>query len=144
MFTHTQSGSERLAIWRGLRQDSTITTPQDVVSAFASMVPETRYLDFYTPNSWPTVFELVEEGMFCNSAITLVMAATLDYFGFISSDELRLDAISSHVTNEQGIVLIHQELVYNFIPGQIVSYQYLAENSTRYDSHIIAIDKLYS
>ena len=143
MFTNTQNGSERLTVWREFRQNTHIQNPQQVVTVFENMEFESRYLDFYTPDSWPSVFEIVEEGLFCQSGITLVITATLHYFNFIKTDKVRLDAISSHINGEQGLVLVYNNNVCNFVPGQIVTEEYLKENSTRYDSHIIATDKLY-
>ena len=144
MFTRTQQGSDRLAQWRQFRQRTDVTTAEQVVEAFASTPLDQRYLDYYTPDTWPSVFEIVEEGLLCQSGLTLVMASTLHYFNIMKTDLIQLHAISNHTNGDAGLVLIDDGKVYNFIPGQIVTEQYLLDNSTCYDKHIITIDKLYS
>jgi hypothetical protein len=89
------------------------------------------------------VFEIVQQGLFCQSGITLVLAATLDYLGFINSPEFELPVISNYITGAEGLVLHYDNKYFNFLPGEIVSRQYVNENSNLYDSHVIAIDKLY-
>lgn len=143
MFTRTQHGSERLAQWRQFRQRTNVTAEQ-VVEAFASTPLDQRYLDYYTPDTWPSVFEIVEEGMFCQSGLTLVIASTLLYFNIIKTDTIVLKAISNHITGDDGLVLVVDGKVYNFLSGQITSEQYLQDNSTCYDTHIITATKLYS
>lgn len=144
MFTNTQNESERLAQWRSFRHRTDITSPEQVLQAFANVPVQQRYLDYYTPSTWPSVFEIVSQGLFCQSGLTLMITATLDYFDFINNSEVRLDAISSYISGVEGLVLVHNGMVYNFVPGEVVTENYLRENSTCYDSHIIAIDKIYS
>lgn len=143
MFTNTQDSSERLTVWRGIRQDTTIQSVEDILTRFQSIKPKPRYIDYYTPSSWPNVFNIVTDGYFCQSGITLVMAATMHYFRFINSDKIRLDAISNYETGAEGLVLVLDGFCYNFTPGQRVTLEYATQNSTRYDSHIITIDKLF-
>ena len=143
MFTKTQTGSDRLKAWRDFRLQFNSNDPIDVVTAFSSVKPLSRYLDYYTSSSWPNVFEIVNEGYFCQSGITLIMASTLHHFGFISPDQLRFDAISNHITGADGLVLVDQGVCYNFLPNKIVTLEYMQENSTRFQSHIITTDKLF-
>jgi len=144
LFTNTQTGSDRLSQWRDFRHRTDITTPNQVLHVFENLPVQQRYIDYYTPTTWPSVFEIVSEGLFCQSGITLMIAATLDYFNFINVEQIRLDAISNHISGAEGLVLVNDGLVYNFIPGQVITEAYLREHSTCYDSHIITIDKLYS
>jgi hypothetical protein len=143
MFRNTRSASERLSVWRNFRQNFDGHSENDVVIAFADIPVESRYIDYYTPDSWPSTFEIVQNGMFCQSGITLVMAATLHYLGFINSAQLHLPVISNYITGAEGLVLQNGGKFYNFVPGQISSEEYVKENSNLYDQHIIAIDKLY-
>lgn len=144
MFNHIHSGSDRLAEWRRLRHDSTLKTPEQIVERFGKVTTRSRYLDYYTPSSWPNVFELVQEGMLDQTALTLVLVATLDNFGFINTEEVRIDVISNHITGSEGAVFVHEGKCYNFIPGEIVTEEYLKENSTCYDTFIITKDKLFT
>lgn len=144
MFSQARSGADRLAAWRNFRRSFPRTgTPQHVVDAFASVPRENRYLDYYTPESWPRAFEIVETGMFCQTGLTLVITATLSYLNFIKTPDVHLCVISNHITGTEGLVLQHEDNFYNFLPGKIVSRDFVQENSTRFDSYIIAVDKLH-
>jgi hypothetical protein len=90
------------------------------------------------------VFEIVSEGYFCQSGITLILAATLHNKGFISDEELYFEVISNHINGNEGLVLIHNNLAYNFLPGQTVSMQEVIDNSTRFNSHKIKTSALFS
>lgn len=144
MFNHTQNESGRLAEWRQLRNDNTIKTPLQVAEQFGKINMRQRYMDFYTPQSWPNVFEIVQEGLFDQTGITLVLAATLNHFEFIKTEELQFDVISNHITGSEGAVLVYDGNCYNFLPGEVVSLEFMNANSTRYDRIIITKDKLLS
>lgn len=142
MFHHAHSKFERLSTWRSFRQNFEGSV-QDIVDEFSKIKVENRYIDYYTPEHWPTVFEIVQEGMFCQSGMTLVMAATLDYCGLINSQKIHLPVISNYISGNEGLVLVHEDMCYNFLPGKIVERNFMKENSNLYDTHVIAIDKLY-
>ena len=129
MFHKNLSGSERLNIWRNVRQKShnNIT---EVLEDFASIEMLPRYLDYYTPSSWPNPFEIVNEGYLCQSGVTLVLLSTLINKGFISEDTIQLPVISNNITGTSGLVIYDRDLVYNFTPGEIVSWEYVKENAT--------------
>lgn len=142
MFLKSQSEFDRLATWRKFRhtfpKDGTAT---DVVKAFEDVKLSTRYLDYYSPDNWPDVFEIVKHGMFCQSGITLVIANTLLHLGFVNSRDLRFDVVSNHITGSTGLIFIDNKLCYNFLPGEVVSEEFVEQNSTRFGQHIIASDK---
>ena len=143
MFTKTQSPTARLAAWRSFRQ----TFPADgnaetFVEAFADVKLTTRYIDYYTPENWLDVFEIVKNGYFCQSGLTLVMAATMVHLGIIKTTDLHFEVVSNHITGADGLVLEHEGLCYNFLPGRIVDKDFVASNSTKFADHIIAADKL--
>lgn len=117
MFNKHQTSSERLNAWRTVRQQE-YKTVEPLLEAFAPIKPIPRYIDYYTPRDWPNVFEIVSEGYFCQSGITLILAATLHNKGFISDEELYFEVISNHINGNEGLVLIHNNLAYNFLPGQ--------------------------
>jgi len=146
MFTNTQTARERLRAWRTFRQqfDKKNGTIEDVVEAFGNVEIKARYLDYYTPDSWPSVFEIVQDGEFCQTGLTLVLGSTLHYLGFIKSKQLEFDVVSNHITGIEGIVLIYENNAYNFLPGKVVTVDYMLENSTVYDRHIIATDNFYT
>ena len=143
MFRKTHTGSERLAVWRKFRQDFPQNgTVENVIDAFSEIKVERRNIDYYTPESWPTPFEIVNEGMFCQSGLSLVIASTLIQLKLIKSENYRFDVVSNHITGTDGLVFVHEEFVYNFLPNQAVTLEFCESNSTKFSSHIIAVDKL--
>lgn len=145
MFSKTDSASQRLANWREFRQNFPEHGTVDmVVQAFASSFVHKRFIDYYTPASWPNVFEIVQDGLLCQSGLTLVMASTMHHLKLMKSAQADLIVISNYVTGHEGLVLrIHGNYI-NFLPGKIVTEEFALDNSTIFDKHIIAIDKLYS
>lgn len=145
MFSKTASASQRLTAWREFRQnfpdDGTLDT---VVQAFANAHVDKRFIDYYTPESWPNVFEIVQDGLICQSGLTLIMTSTLSYLELMKSTEAEVVVISNHVTGQEGLVLRHDGKYYNFLPGQIVTEEFVLNNATIFDRHVIAIDKLCS
>ena len=142
MFTKTQESEDRLRVWREFRQDFPEDgTQQEVLDAFKSVHIRSRYLDYFTPSSWPGIFEIVSEGYFCQTGLNLVIAGTLEYLGFIKSDTYKFDVISNYLTGQEGAYLIYKDMYYNFIPGEIVSSTFAKSNSHWYNRGIITIDK---
>jgi hypothetical protein len=72
------------------------------------------------------------------------MTATLVHKKFITTKDLTFAVISNHINGNDGLVLIHQNSAYNFLPGKIVSTQEVKDNSTQFGSHTIAVDQLFS
>lgn len=143
MFTKTQSPTARLAAWRSFRHNFPESgTAQDVVDAFEDVTLTTRYLDYYTPEDWLDVFEIVKNGYFCQSGLTLVITSTLLYLGIIKSPTIHFDVVSNHITGADGLILRDNGLCYNFLPGKIVDENFAATNSTKFSEHIITPDKL--
>lgn len=134
MFHKNLSGSERLNIWRNVRQKPH-NNISEVLEEFATIDPLPRYLDYYTPSSWPNPFEIVNEGYLCQSGVTLVLLSTLINKGFISEDTIQLPVISNNITGTSGLVIYDKDLVYNFTPGKIVSWDYVKENATIFQIH---------
>ena len=111
---------------------------------FKDDYPEHRYIDYYTPANWPTVFEIVREGYLCQTGLSIVMASTLHYFNFIKSDSIKFEMISNHVTGTEGAIFRVEDYFFNFIPGEIASKKYVRDNSVTFHSSIITLDKLYA
>jgi hypothetical protein len=143
MFTKTQNSSERLAAWRKFRQEFSLNgTTHDVVNAFSTVKIERRTIDYYTPDSWPSPFEIVSEGHFCQSGLTLIIASTLMNLQLIKTYECQFDVVSNHITGAAGLVFVFGDCVYNFLQDNIVTVDFYKNNSTVFSSHIITADKL--
>lgn len=141
MFKNAHTIQDRQNVWRDLRHRSDLT-PEIIVSTIGATQVQNRYLDFYSPDSWPSVFEIVQHGLFDLTGLTMVITATLAEAGFINSPEITLDVISNHVNGNQGALLHQDGLLYNFMPGEIIPSDQVQEQYTRFDRHIIALDNL--
>ena len=141
MFHKHHTRNERLQLFRDFRQQS--PDANTVVEAFANVDIKPRYVDYYTPDTWPGLFDIIQQGMFCQSGITLIMACTLHHLGLTNNSNLKLVAISNHITGKDGLVLMDGGKCYNFLPGEVVSEQFAKENSIILDNHIIQPDKLF-
>lgn len=134
----------RLREWRKLRNSfSANSNISDVVAAFGTPPEKTRYIDYYTPEHWPNVFDIVADGMFCQSGISLILAATIIELKLINTENIQFDVISSQLDSVEGLFLKHSNNYYNFIPGQISTEEYVKNNGIVFDTHIITVDKLF-
>jgi len=102
-----------------------------------------RYLDYYTPSSWPNPFEIVSEGYFCKSGITLVLTATLINKNFITSENLTFLVISNTLDGSDGLVLLDNGLVYNF-SDTVVTEQFAIDNSVVFTKHVVPKNQICS
>lgn len=127
MFEQHTTAESRIIQWRKLRQNS--ETEQDVLDQFAKIKILPRYLDYWTPKTWPNPFVIVEEGYFCATGIAILLYQTLGHLKFLNPAETKWKVISNHVTGNDGAVFIHNEKVYNLTPGQTNSLDDLVAHS---------------
>ena len=80
MFLPTHSSSDRIRVWRQYRENFPVDgTIDNVLQSFAEIKRLPRYLDYYSAKEWPTVFEVVSEGYFCQTGISIILANTLKF-----------------------------------------------------------------
>ncbi|SVC73371.1 uncharacterized protein METZ01_LOCUS326225 [marine metagenome] len=143
MFEKHHSPEDRLNTWRNFRNEKP-STIEEVISEFAHIKILDRYLDYYTPKSWPNVFTIVYDGYFCQTGITLLMIATLDQLGFIKEDNLVLPVISNNEIGNTGIVFEHKDCFLNFTPGEIVLKDTALKQGTLFQTHKLPLKQIYS
>ena len=72
---------ERIANWRELREHISDLSEEEQINSiaefFARVPIGARCIDFYTPDSWPTPWELLYHNLFCASTISLLIYHTL-------------------------------------------------------------------
>lgn len=118
MFEKHHTSQDRQRIWREFRNRDDLTI-EKIVEEFSYVKVLDRYLDYYTPSSWPDVFTILYDGYFCQTGTTLLMIATLDYKGFIKDDTLVLPVISNNDIGNTGIVFELDGKFLNFSPGEM-------------------------
>ena len=141
MFLKTHNASDRLRIWREIRQKNYLSADA-LVNEFRDIKILSRYLDYYTPKSWPSPFEIISEGYLCQSGVTLLLTTTLINKGFITSEELYFPVISNNINGDSGIVLLEGDNVYNFTSGKIESWEFVKDNATIFQTHKLDKNKL--
>lgn len=141
MFSHS-SAEKRLNAWRNVRAQK-YSSPLAVAKNFGDIKVTQRYIDYYTPSSWPNVFEIVSDGIFCPTGVTLVLAATLYHLNFIKSEMITFPVISNNINGTAGAVLNLDGVIYNFLPGKAVDEDYMNDNSTIYKVHSLDSKELF-
>lgn len=115
---------ERLRLWKNLRESiSAQALPEQldaIAKFFADMPYESRTIDYYSPASWPTPWEILFYGSFCKSSISLLMFHTLSLLHNAAQIELSLinDGDDLYL-----IPVIDYQFVLNYIPGTVNNLQ---------------------
>lgn len=117
------SSSERLYLWKKLREDineSPLEIQLSEIAKFCSSMPyERRTIDYYSPQDWPTPWEILFHGSFCTSSISLLMFYTIVLLDPLASIELFL------VEDDDGVFLlpvIQNQFVLNYELGKVSKY----------------------
>lgn len=99
---------ERLKDWKTLRtslpQDDEATQFAKVAKYF-SLAPLSRYTyDAHEPTTWPTMWEMISAGDWCEHSVAIGMEATLRLSGF-PADRLKLVLINDRTLSEVKFVV---------------------------------------
>ena len=78
-----------------------------------------------------------------SQGVTIMMTGLLWYLDFLNNDTVTFEAISNDVNGNQGLILIDDDVCYNFIPGEITPLSYVKDHCITLDSHKITLDKLF-
>lgn len=123
MIWNTIPNEERLHLWKKLRDDIkelSLINQVDEIAKFCSKMPfGSRTLDYYSPEDWPTPWEILFHGSFCTSSISLLMFYTLTLLNTPPTVELYL------VEDDDGIYLlpiINSQFVLNYELGTVNNY----------------------
>ena len=111
---------ERIAKWRDLREHiSTLSEEEQInsIAEFFARVPiGARCVDFYTPDSWPTPWELLYHKLFCASTISLLIYHTL----CVALGEERVSIVLVDTGDDRFLVpLVDKQRVFNFELGKV-------------------------
>ena len=131
MIWNTIPNDERLHLWKKLRddiKDHTLTQQLEEIAKFCSQMPfGSRTLDYYSPEDWPTPWEILFHGSFCTSSISLLMFYTLELLNTQLQIELHL------VEDDDGIFLlpiVDNQFVLNFELGAVNNYVDIQDDIT--------------
>ena len=141
MLWNTIPNEERLHLWKKLRDDIAIlplSEQMSHVAKFCARMPfGSRTIDYYSPENWPTPWEILFHGSFCTSSISLLMFYTLEILNPDLEIELHL------VEDTDGLFLlpiIEDQFVLNFELGAVNNYSEIQKDITilqKYTKHQI-------
>ena len=111
---------ERIANWRELREHISNLSEEEQINSiaefFARVPIGARCIDFYTPDSWPTPWELLYHKLFCPSTISLLIYHTL----CITLGEERVSIVLIDSGDDRFLVpLVDKQRVFNFELGKV-------------------------
>lgn len=117
---NNSTGEYRIEHWRHFRNTLVTLTETELLSAvaryYASAPFVTRTMDFYDPTSWLTPWEILNYGLYCRSAISLMIYYTL----VLAKNTPNISLLLIDDGNEIYLVtLVNNQLVLNYDLGKI-------------------------
>lgn len=114
MWSNAFTYKARLAYWKELRN---LIKSDNIYLLEVSKIPYVMYhreIDYYTPSSWPTPWDILELKVLCRSCVALLIFHTIRIVYPDSTPELLL------VDNaeETWLVVKYNNKIYNFLPGK--------------------------
>ena len=114
MFEKHTTVETRLEQFRELRKSN--LSMNAVVERFGAIKPCNRYLDYWTPESWPKPFDLIEQGHFDTTAISILMYQTLGHLNYLKPELVSWKVISNNMNGRDGAVFTYNSMMYNLDP----------------------------
>lgn len=113
--------SERISEWRLFREsiaDLSTQSKIDCTVDFFKGIPITsRRIDYYSPETWPTPWEIFAESLFCKSSVSLLFYYTLTT---VEPDiNIELEVIDDG-EDMYMVPIWDEEHILNYIPGKII------------------------
>jgi hypothetical protein len=117
---NNSTAEERIGKWRELREHIKSLPEEEQLNSiaefFARVPIGSRCVDFYTPASWPTPWELLYHKLFCASSISLLIYHTL----VITLDEDRVDIILINTGDDVFLApLVDKKHIFNIELGKV-------------------------
>ena len=99
---------------------------EKIAEYFSSVPIAPRQLDYYTPDTWPTPWELLDSGHLCSSGISILMAYTLL---INEQSDFKLLLIDDN-TDYYLVPLVADEYILNYSLGEVMSYTSISNDIT--------------
>lgn len=118
---NNSTAEERMERWKKFREhasDLVIEEEQlkSIAKFFADVPIGTRCIDYYTPDSWPTPWELLYHKLFCPSSISLLIYHTLS----ITLGEDRVEIILIDTGEDRFLVpIVDKKYIFNYELGKV-------------------------
>ena len=111
MFDKHTTVATRLEQYRKLRTSK--LSKANILEQFNEVKPRSRYIDYWTPKSWPKPFEIIEHGYFCATGISLLLYHLLGHLDYLNPLETEWKVISNNMNGFDGAVFVHNNHMYN-------------------------------
>lgn len=119
-FWNNSNPEERIALWRDFREEIQNLPLEEqlnrVAGFFADLPIGSRCIDFYTPSTWPTPWEILHYRLFCENAASLLMYHTLALL--LKDSKVEIVLIEDD-RNRYLVPIIDNKYILNIVPGQI-------------------------
>lgn len=117
---NNSTAEERMDWWRSIREEVNDLEEKEQLNSiakfFANVPIGSRCIDYYTPDSWPTPWELLYHKLFCASSISLLIYHTLT----ITLDEDRVDIVLINTGDDVFLApLVDKKYIFNIELGKV-------------------------
>jgi hypothetical protein len=134
---------DRLLSWRELRnliQAASDLEKYNLLVKWWSRAPICAYsIDLHDCTHWPTPWELLNENMFCTSAIAFMMAHTLALTGF---DKSRIKLVYVRGNSDERLVVVIDDVVtLNYSYGELFEWSSVQEEVEVLATYVLNNDK---
>lgn len=138
------SADKRLRLWKdfreSLQQESEQNQLQRVVDWFARTPTVNFSIDFDNPSSWPSPWELIEEGNVCESGIAYLMERTLGLSGWDCSRLQLLLIKNTDIEILRLCLLVDDLYILNYSHLDVIDWKTicndcLVQAKFKYDGH---------
>jgi hypothetical protein len=119
-FWNSSSPEDRIIKWREFREEIRDLPKQEqlnrVAAFFANVPVGARSIDFYTPSTWPSPWEILYHKEYCASSISLLIFYTLEVL--LKDSELSIVLIDDG-RDRFLVPLVDKTHILNYILGEI-------------------------
>ena len=133
MFEKHTTVEIRLDQYRQLRVSN--LSEAEILQKFSEIKILPRYIDYWTPETWPNPFEIIEYGYFCTTGISLLMYHLLGHLGYINSKETEWKVISNNMNGNDGAVFVYNNKIYNVFSSQAIDVNIAEEDYVQLAKH---------
>lgn len=117
---------ERIRLWKNFRKsidNQDINNQLNEIAKFFTHIPiGHRTLDFYTPGSWPTPWELLYDNRWCVCSTSLLIFYTVDLLSAFADTSAVLILVED-ATDRYLLPLIDNQFVLNYHLGKVSKVQ---------------------
>ena len=126
MFEKHTTVATRLEQYRELRTSK--LSKSKILEHFGEIKPRSRYIDYWTPKSWPKPFEILEHGYFCSTGISILLYQLLGHLDYLNPHETEWKVISNNINGRDGAVFMYNEKMFNLDPMSAVNVDVAQEH----------------